>query len=230
MNKAAEIVASPATGTWVKQKWGKGYVERENVFYRMLLILGLSSYEKITGETQYHAMMSHQRVTLADELAKAKFHLRDDYPGECYPADMLWGVAAIQRAAKLENTSHDELAKGLIASFDGPLMAPEGLPAFQADSRSGAIMQGARGCSNSGILLFTAELDQEVADRWYANYEKGFWKDNGWVVGFTEKLRIHTTNSWTSIPARWCRGSARLRRRLASARPRRPAGSTTPPR
>ena len=71
----------------------------------MLLILGLSSYEKITGNTQYHAVMSRQRVTLAEELAKAKLHLRDDYPGECYPADMLWAVAAIQRAARLDGAS-----------------------------------------------------------------------------------------------------------------------------
>jgi hypothetical protein len=189
VEKAAEIVASPVTGTWVKEKWGNTYLERENVFYRTLLILGSSSYERITGNTRYHAMMSRQRLTLAEELDKAKLHLRDDYPNECYPADMLWAVAAIQRAARLDSAQHDELAKGLIASFDGPLMAPEGLPAFQADSRSGTVLQGARGCGNSGILLFTAELDPKVAARWYANYERGFWKDTGWVVGFTEKLR-----------------------------------------
>ncbi len=98
VEKAAQIVASPVTATWVRTKWGNGYLEKENVFYRMLLILGLSSYERITGRTQYHALMSRQRVTLAEELGKAKLHLRDDYPNECYPADMLWAVAAIQRA------------------------------------------------------------------------------------------------------------------------------------
>ena len=49
VEKAAEIVASPVTATWVKTKWGDGYLERENVFYRMLLILGLSSYEQDHG-------------------------------------------------------------------------------------------------------------------------------------------------------------------------------------
>jgi hypothetical protein len=152
----------------------------------MLLILGLSSYERITGNTQYHAGMSQQAAMLADELSKAKFHLRDDYPGECYPADMLWAVAAIQRAARLDGNRHDALAKSLMAAFDGPLMAPEGLPAFQAESRSGRIMQGARGCGNSGILLFASELDPVIAGRWYEAYEKNFWKDNGWLIGFTE--------------------------------------------
>ncbi len=189
VEKAAEIVASPATATWVKTKWGENYLEQENVFYRMLLILGLSSYEKITGSARHHATMSRQRATLAAELAAAKFHLRDDYPGECYPADMLWAAAAIGRAARLENTQNNALAKSLIASFDGPLKAPEGLPAFQADSRSGRILQGRRGCGNSGIIVFAAELDPAVAGRWYAEYEKNFWKDTGWVVGFTEMPR-----------------------------------------
>jgi hypothetical protein len=189
VEKAAEIVASPGTATWVKTKWGDGYLEKENVFYRMLLILGLSSYEHITGNTQYHAMMSHQRIALADELAAAKFNLRDDYPGECYPADMLWAVAAIQRAARLENASHDALAGSLIATFDGSLKGKDTLPPFQANSRSGQAVQAARGCGNSGILLFTAELDSAVASRWYGDYARDYWKDTGWIAGFTETPR-----------------------------------------
>ena len=73
-----------------------------------------------------------------------------------------------------------------MAAFDGPLKAAEGLPAFQAESRSGQILQGARGCGNSGILLFAAELDPVVAAHWYSAYEKNFWKDTGWIAGFTE--------------------------------------------
>ncbi|MEN6451694.1 MAG: hypothetical protein ABFC96_14475 [Thermoguttaceae bacterium] len=189
VDKAAEIVASPVTGTWVRTKWGEGYRDRENVFYRMLFILGLSSYEKITGSTQYRPLMSQQRATLSAELAGAKFHLRDDYPGECYPADMLWAVAAIQRAGRLEGADHAELVRGLMTSFDGPMKAPEGLPAFQADSRSGGILQGARGCGNSGIIIFAAELDRAIAGQWYDAYERRFWKDTGWIAGFTEMPR-----------------------------------------
>ncbi len=32
VEKAAQIVASPVTATWVKAKWGDGYLEKENVF------------------------------------------------------------------------------------------------------------------------------------------------------------------------------------------------------
>jgi hypothetical protein len=189
VEKAAQIVASPTTATWVRTKWGPGYLDNENVFYRMLLLMGLSSYEQITGNRQYHKLMSSQRIALAEELSKAKLHLRNDYPNECYPTDVLWAVAAIQRAARLDNADHDLLAKGLIAAFDGPLKTPLGLPAFQVDARSGLILQEARGCGNSGILQFAAELGPDVAAGWYDAYQQHFWKDTGWAVGFTEMPR-----------------------------------------
>ncbi len=96
--------------------------------------------------------------------------------------------------ARLDGARHDELAKSLMAAFDGPLKAAEGLPAFQAESRSGRILQGARGCGNSGILLFASELDPVVAGRWYDAYEGNFWKDTGWIAGFTEMPRQSREN------------------------------------
>jgi hypothetical protein len=187
IEKAARIVVSPDTATWVRTKWGDDYLERENVFYRMLLILGLASYERVTGDRQYRPLMSSQRKSLAGELEAASLYLGDDYPGECYPNDVLWAVAAIQRAAALEQTNHNELAERLIDVYDGPIKATEGLPAFQVDARSGRILQGARGCGNSGILPFAFELDPKTAAKWYDAYAAGFWKDNGWITGFTEE-------------------------------------------
>jgi hypothetical protein len=186
VEKAASIVASPTTATWVKTKWGDHYLEQENVFYRMLLILGLSAFEELTGDQQYRSVMSEQRKTLAAELSVARLHLKDDYPGECYPNDVLWAVAAIQRAARLEDTNHHELVMSLMTVFDGPVKAKEGLPAFQVDATSGQILQHARGCGNSGILLFASELDAEIARRWYDAYEQHFWTNNLWYSGFRE--------------------------------------------
>ena len=121
---------------------------------------------------------------------------------------------------------HDALAKDLIAAFDGPVKAAEGLPAFQADSRSGRIIQGARGCGNSGILLFTAELDRAVAARWYDAYERNFWKDTGWIAGFTEKPRNAHDPFMDVDSGPVFFGIGRSRRPSASARPGRSAGST----
>ena len=186
VNTAAAVVISPDTATWVRQKWGPAYPERENLFYRMLLILGLSSYESLTGDRPYHATLSAQRQALAAELAAARHHLLDDYPGECYPNDILWAVAAIQRAARLDGTNHDELARSLMATFDGPVRAPEGLPAFQMDAAFDRILQNARGCGNSGILIFAPELDPAIAGAWYRAHEAHFWKQSAWLAGFAE--------------------------------------------
>jgi len=188
VDKAAEIVVSPDTASWVKVKWGDAYLTRENVFYRMLLILGLSSYERVTGDTRYRALMSEQRQGLAAELEQAPYHVLDDYPGECWPNDVLWSVAAIQRAAALEGTNHNALAQALMATLDGP-MKVAGLPAFMVDKKTGRTIQTPRGCGNSGILPFAAELDAGIAARWYREHDVQFWKQTAWLAGFTELPR-----------------------------------------
>jgi hypothetical protein len=44
---AAALVADPGHAAWVKEHWGDEYLHRENIFYRMLLIGGLTSYQKL---------------------------------------------------------------------------------------------------------------------------------------------------------------------------------------
>jgi hypothetical protein len=41
-------------------------------------------------------------------------------------------------------------------------------------------------------------LDPAIAGRWYNAYEKGFWKDAGWFVGFTE-LPLGTKEEFMDI-------------------------------
>lgn len=185
VERAAQVVVSPDTATWVKAKWGDAYLTRENVFYRMLLILGLASYEGITGDARHRELMSAQRKGLAAELERAKYHVLDDYPGECWPNDVLWSVAAIQRAAALEGTNQAALAKGLMGALDGPLSV-DGLPAYKVDKDTAQVFERPRGCGNSGILSFAAELDAPTAARWYREHEKKFWKQNLWLAGFRE--------------------------------------------
>lgn len=183
LNRAAEVVVHPASATWVKHKWGKDYLKRENVFYRMLVIMGLSSFEATTGDARYRAQKEQQARLLHQELLAAEYHLADDYPGECYPNDVLWAVVAIQRA--LGRGCCDELVDGLMAVLDGKLSATWGLPAFSVDARTAEAYQVARGSGNSGILSFAGELNPHTAERWYRSYEKHYWSD-GFIKGFRE--------------------------------------------
>lgn len=186
VERSAKIVASPETATWVRTKWGDDYLERENCFYRMLLIKGLAAYQSITGDLRHNELLVEQTRMLAAEIAAAPLHLVDDYPYECYPNDILWAVAAIQRSGNLRGENYSELVESFMETFNGPKVAVDGLPAYQMSAQQGYMLQAPRGCGNSGILQFAAELDPEIAQSWYAAYARDFWKDNGWLAGFTE--------------------------------------------
>jgi hypothetical protein len=183
LDRAAEIVVDPATATWVRRRWGATYLQRENVFYRMLVVMGLSSYEGATGDRRHRALKEAQAQALSRELLAAPYHLADDYPDECYPNDVLWAVVAARRA--LGDTCCNELAAGLMTVLDGKLRATNGLPAFSANSRTAQIRQESRGSGNSGILSFAGELDPKVAERWYRAYVGDYWVD-GFIKGFRE--------------------------------------------
>jgi hypothetical protein len=185
LRHAAQVVADPTTATWVRRKWGASYLRRENVFYRMLLILGLSTYERATGDRTYHSVAMDQARTLSAELERAPHHLADDYPGECYPSDVLWAVAAIGRAGTLEDFRSHTLTAGVLEVMDGRIRTERGLPAAQVDSRTALITQPARGSGNSGILSFAAELDANRAARWFEAYVKHYWQ-SGFIQGFRE--------------------------------------------
>jgi len=164
VEKAAEIVASPVTATWVKTKWGSGYLEKENVFYRMLLILGLSSYEKVTGQ---HAV-SCDDVPAASGVGGRTG--RGEVPSaRRLPRRVLSGRHALGRGGdSAGRPARRHATRRAGQRVDGRVRrageGAGGLPAFQADSRSGRILQGARGCGNSGIIPFAAELDRRRPD------------------------------------------------------------------
>jgi len=195
INNAVSIVYSPDTATWVKKKWkksyfktGKTYLEKENVFYRMLFIMGLASYEKITSNTQYHSVLEKQTQSLASELINTKYYLADDYPSQCYPSDVLWAVAAIKKATTLgiTNTNINILITKLLLTLKTAHTNNIYLPPYQINSKTAKVIQNARGCSTSGILQFSPMLDINISKQWYQTYVQHFWKETPWLVGFRE--------------------------------------------
>ena len=183
---AAQLLADPANAAWVQKKWGERYLERENLFYRMLVILGLHSYGMMTRDQSFATLVETQAVGLAGELAKAPFHVLDDYPGECYPTDVIWATAAIARIKTLPDSLRSALSHDVMTSVAQRLSDERGLPAMLVDSRTGNILQPSRGCSISGLLNFAWELSSSTANDWYCRYANNFWLNNGWIVGFRE--------------------------------------------
>ncbi|MBN1605919.1 MAG: hypothetical protein JW940_04770 [Polyangiaceae bacterium] len=186
---AARVIADPVSGSWVRRKWGKSYLDKENVFYRMLLVLGLDSYGKMTNDTRYASLVAKHARGLSSELLAAPYRVLDDYPGECYPSDIVWATAAIARVETLSKAERARLSREVMASLAKQLSDEYGLPAMRVDSRTGRILQGSRGCSNSGLLSFAYELAPGTARDWYSRYEAHYWTKSRWLAGFREHAR-----------------------------------------
>ena len=192
---AAALITDPNHASWVKEHWGEDYLHKENVFYRMLLIAGMTGYHKLVGGDKYLDFLRDQVETLSAELDKSRFGLLDDYPGQCYPTDVMAAIAAIKRADSVLGTNHSEFVKRAIRGFEGDLADETGLPPYYADSRSGAIGES-RGCSSQWMAIWAPELWPEQAKEWYENFEKHFWQKRWTAVGFREFPKDSNTKEW----------------------------------
>ena len=187
---AAALVADPNHASWVRDHWGDDYLEEENLFYRMLLISGLTSYQKLLGDGKYEDLLRSQAESLAKELDASPYGLLDDYPGQCYPVDILPAIAAIRRADVVLGTDHSEFAARAIRGFqDTRLDKDTGLPAYMANSRVGRAADSTRGVGLSFMLIWAPELWPKTARDWYAKYEDQFWQQGRWLAGFREYSR-----------------------------------------
>ena len=63
-----DLLLDPSHHTWVRTHWGDDYMHRENVFFRSLLIGGLTSYERVTSDGSVLALLRDQTDTLAQDL------------------------------------------------------------------------------------------------------------------------------------------------------------------
>jgi hypothetical protein len=191
------LVADPNHATWVKAQWGDDYLHHENLFYRMLLVSALTSYQKLLGDNAYQARLSDQVETLASEIDKSSFGLLDDYPGSCYPVDVVPTIAAIRKADAVLGTDHSAFARRALRAFEGSRLDPETrLPAYLADSKTGVGRSSARGVGLSYMLIWAPDLWPETARQWYAQYQKYFWQEGLLLAGFREFPRKHPNPNW----------------------------------
>lgn len=196
---AAALVSDPNHAAWVRQHWGDDYLQRENLFYRMLLISGLTSYQKLRGGDRYEPLLRDQVESLSAEIDRSPYGLLDDYPGECYPIDILPAIAAIRRADRVLGADHAAFAARAVRGFEGARLDPDtDLPAYVADSTTGLGVGPARGVGVSFMLTWSPELWPETTRRWYTSYEKHFWQQGQVAAGIREFPResSHAYPEW----------------------------------
>lgn len=194
---AAALIADPNHATWVRRYWGDDYLDRENLFYRELLISGLTSYQKLLGDDSYEALLRDQVESLAEEIDASPYGLLDDYPGQCYPTDVLAAIAAIRRADEVLGTDHSTFADRAVRGFEGARIdAHTGLPHWIADPESGRGTGGARGVGIAFMLIWAPELWPETAQEWYDRYAAHFWQEGAMVAGFRERSQGLLWGEW----------------------------------
>jgi len=193
---ARALIIDPAHHTWVRTHWGDDYLHRENVFFRALVIAGLSAHAELTGDRSSIPMLRDQVETLSADLDRSELGILDDYPGECYPIDVLVTVGIIRRADRVLGTDHSAFADRALRAFTGDQADRFGLPRFRVDLPSGDEVQPSRGVGTSWSLLFARDLWPEVSEGWYQTYETHFYQDHGWAAGFRE-YAPGTEPEWT---------------------------------
>lgn len=192
-----DLLLDPSHHTWVRTHWGDDYMHDNNVFFRALIIAGLTSYENLTHNGSTLPVLREQVDSLAAILDASPLGVLDDYPGECYPIDVLGAVAFIRRADAVLGTDHSEFVARELRAFQGPMADPLGLVPYRMDLPSGRHVQEARGIGNSWIAMFAPELWPVEAAEWHETYTRHFWQDRGWASGFREYPRTQGEPEWT---------------------------------
>jgi hypothetical protein len=194
---SAALVSDPNHAGWVKKHWGNEYLSHEDLFYRMLLISGLTSYQKLTGDNKYEMLLREQTESLANELDQSPYGLLDDYPGQCYPVDILPAIAAIRRADAVLGTDHSQFVERAVRAFQGNTVDEvTGLPAYMADSHTGQGYGPARGVGIAFMLIWAPQLWQDTAQEWYASYDHHFWQREWATAGFREFSKELSYGNW----------------------------------
>ena len=193
---ATRLVIDPAQASWVKTHWGTNYLQTENVFYRMLVIAALTSHATLTEDRQYLPLLKDQVAGLSRELDASPNGLLDDYPGQCYPGDVLTAIAMIQRADKVLGTDHATFVRRAIRGFQGKALDARGLVPYMADAGRGEPFGASRGCGNSYVSLFAPEIWPEQAKKWYELYARHFWQEKWTCAGFREFPNDLLQNDW----------------------------------
>jgi hypothetical protein len=141
-------------------------------------------------------MLRDQVETFAKELESSKSGLLNDYPGECYPCDVMAAIFAIRRADSVLGTDHSQFIRRSLRAFVGPRSTRVGLPPYLAGAETGASFWDARGCADSYLCMTSPELWPSTAKIWFQDYEKFFWQERIGFVGFREFPKDEPKSDW----------------------------------
>lgn len=181
---SVRIMLDEGHAHWVKNYWGDDYLDQPNCFYRMLMIGSLTAHHNLTANTQHLPLLKRIVEDLAADIDASPTGLIDDYPEQCFPADVAVAITMIRHADSALGTDRKAWAEDaltrLLANFAG------GLPPYTAVDDSGRALSPTRGCTNGFFFSFARETDAKTADRLYTDYTSSFWQEKSLSSGWRE--------------------------------------------
>lgn len=176
----ARIMLDPGHAHWVRSYWGDDYLNEPNCFYRYLFVGVLSAHHRLTGKTEHLPLLKQVIADLAADIDASPHGLIDDYPDQCFPADVVAAIAMIRRADPSREAWAKAAFRRLMANFNGEL------PPYMANVASGEAEGLSRGCTNGFFFSFARTLDEEMADRLYQKWVDGYWQTGTFAAGWRE--------------------------------------------
>jgi hypothetical protein len=189
------LVMDPDHHGWVKNHWGSDYMNRQNLFFRSLVIAAALSHEKLIGNGRRRRILSEQAVALAEELDASPHGFLDDYPFECYPVDILAAIAIMRDAYRHLGLDPEPWLARSQRAFQGDHLDETGLIPYMVDARSGRLEEPSRGIVNSWAGVFAGALYPDSAVHWQDLYEKSYWQE-GFFAGYREYPHDMPQKNW----------------------------------
>jgi hypothetical protein len=184
---AAALIVDPGQAKWVQDYYrGKDYLHHADLFYRYLLISGMTSYTRLTGDGKYLVPLRDQVESLATEIDGSPHGFVEDYPAQCYPPDIISALAAIKRADTVLQTNHGAVLQRALRAFTPPMADEHGLPYFRVMAESGFPEGPSRGSGNSFNMAATPAVWPAQSAAWYRAYTERYWQERDGIVGFRE--------------------------------------------
>jgi hypothetical protein len=176
----ARIILDPGHASWVKNYWGDDYLDDPNCFYRMLVIGSLAAHHHLTGKTEHLPFLKQLTDDLAADIDASACGLVDDYPEQCFPADVVAGIAMIKRADPSREAWAKRAFHRVMENFPGDL------PPYMAVAESGKAWGPSRGCTNGFFFSYARDLDPATADALYQKLVSDFWQVGSFAAGWRE--------------------------------------------
>jgi len=186
IDACADLLADPVQAHWVMRHWGeRDYLDREDVFYRMMLVDGLATQWRLLGASPHAELLRAQVDAFANELSASADGLLADYPSQTFPADVAAAWHAIRRADEVLGTDHRAAADAARRGFVDA-MAPDGeLPPyawFGDPPRPTPV----RGSANAWLLHHAPFLWPDLARTWSRANDRRYWVPSRWLGGYRE--------------------------------------------